>query len=257
MKHQSSLYTCEVFHVRVKPLRHKLRMKLFYLLLDVDRLHEIKLNLFSYNRFNLFSISDREWGKRDGTPIAVHLRLLAEAATGKGSAHKIFMLCLPALFGRVFNPITSYYCLNATNELQCMVFEVNNTFGHTHSYVVPADQLVDENEKQLHVSPFNKVEGYYRFKAPMPDETLHLSVQLFTSASLTLNTWVDGNQKALTDWNLLQAFARMPLLPLQVLFNIHWQAFKLWRKGLQVQTTPPDPMQSFSTSPTTYQGPAS
>jgi uncharacterized protein len=253
---RSSLYVCEVVHVRVKPTRHMLRMKLSYLFLDVDQLHDLKLHLFSYNRFNLFSINDRKWAAKDGTSIAAHVRRLAETATGTGSAAQIYMLCLPALFGRVFNPITSYYCLNAEHELQCLVFEVNNTFGHSHSYVVPARQLNDANEKQLHVSPFNTVEGYYNFKAPMPDEALHLGVKLFTANSLTLNTWVDGKQQALTDWNLLKSFIRMPLLPLQVLFGIHWEAFKLWRKGLRIQSTPPASSKPFSVSPAINEGPS-
>jgi uncharacterized protein len=242
----SAIYTGEVVHIRTKPVRHELRMKLFYLWLDVDHLADLKLRLFSFNRFNLFSVSDRKWGKKDGTPVAAHIRQRAELASGKGSAKSIRMLCLPALLGSVFNPITCYYCFNEKDELSTMVFEVNNTFGQSHSYVVPAADLNAENQKCLHVSPFNKIEGYYHFKAPPPGQTLHMGVQLFTQDSVTLNTWINAKHQPLTDWNLFKAFLRMPLLPMQVLFGIHWQAFKLWRKGLKINATPPAPIQTFS-----------
>ena len=249
----SSLYHCEVVHVRTKPILHKLRMNVFYLWLDVEKLGEMNLRLFSYNRLNMFNVIDKKWNKQDNAPLAKHIRTLAENTVGIGSVNKIFMLCMPALFGRVFNPITSYYCFGAQDKLLCLVFDVNNTFGHSHSYVVRADELNDDTKKRLHVSPFNVVEGYYHFKAPAPEEKLHLAVQLFTQDSLTLNTWINGQQKPLTDWNLLKAFLRMPLLPLQVLFGIHWEAFKLWRKGLKINATPPHPEQSFSNL---YEGPA-
>ena len=248
----SSLYVAEVVHVRTKPVRHTLRMKIFYLWLDVEQLSKLKLRLFSYNRFNLFSVNDRKWASRGHTPIATHIRGLAEKAVGTGNVHRIFMLCMPALFGRVFNPITSYYCFDADQQLKCLVFEVNNTFGQSHSYVVRFDELNELNKKRLHVSPFNTVEGYYHFQAPVPEQALHLSVQLFTQDTLTLNTWINGEQKPLTDFNLFKAFLRMPLLPLQVLFGIHWEAFKLWRKGLKIHATPPKPDQPFSNF---YEGP--
>ena len=249
----SSLFQCEVVHVRTKPILHKLRMSVFYLWLDVERLGKMNLRLFSYNRFNLFSVTDKKWNRNNKAPLAQHIRILAENAVGVGSANRIFMLCMPALFGRVFNPITSYYCFDAKDQLACLVFDVNNTFGHSHSYVVRADELNDDTKKRLHVSPFNAVEGYYHFKAPVPEQALHLAVQLFTQDSLTLNTWINGQQTPLTDWNLFKAFLRMPLLPLQVLFGIHWEAFKLWRKGLKINTTPPQPDQPFSNL---YEGPA-
>ncbi len=250
----SSLFQCEVGHVRVKPLRHALRMQIFYLWLDLDDLNKKKWRLFSYNRFNLFSVNDRRWGKRDGTSVADHIRELAGATAGAGSARRIFMLCLPAVLGRVFNPITSYYCFDDQDQLTCLVFEVSNTFGQHHLYAVRADQLENSTAKILHVSPFNVVEGYYHFKAPVPDLNLHLGVQLFTQDTLTLNTWVNGKQQSLTDFNLLKAFLRMPLLPLQVLAAIHWEAFKIWRKGLKVNTTPPSPTQAISVSPHFQQG---
>jgi uncharacterized protein len=251
MKLLSSLYRGEVVHVRVAPKRHVLSMKVFNLLLNVDELDALstRLRLFSYNQFNLFSISDRKWGSDGARPIADHVRALAEKATGVGSAKSIFMLCFPAVLGRVFNPLTTYYCFDTENALQCLVFEVNNTFGQRHSYVVPAAVAAQKHTKQFHVSPFNKVEGAYSFHVSVPDEKLRLSIRLHGDEGLKLNTWFAGVRKPLTDWELAKAFLRMPLMPLQILSAIHWEASKLWLKGLVIQPTPEPPLHPHTISP--------
>ena len=151
------------------------------------------------------------------------------------------MLCFPAVLGRVFNPLTTYYCFDADGLLQSMVFEVNNTFGHRHSYVVPAHDATQKHAKVLHVSPFNKVEGAYSFHVSVPDEKLRLAITLHGENGVKLNTWFTGKRLPLNDWQLLLAFLRMPLMPLQILGAIHWEALKLWFKGLAINPTPLPP----------------
>jgi uncharacterized protein len=247
----NSLYRGEVVHVRVAPKRHVLSLKVFNLYLDVDELDGLsrRLRLFSYNRFNVFSINDRKWGSAGAKPIALQVRALAEEAMGAGSAKKIFMLCFPAVLGRVFNPLTTYYCFGEDQTLQCMVFEVSNTFGQRHSYVVPAAIAAQKHAKRFHVSPFNKVEGAYSFHVSAPDEKLRLSISLHGDDGLKLNTWFTGARKPLTDWELAKAFLRMPLMPLQILGAIHWQAVRLWWKGLVLQPTPAPPAHPHTISP--------
>ncbi len=244
------IYHGEVVHVRTAPKRHVLSMNVFELFVDLDQIENLskKLRLFSFNRFNLFSINETKWGARDGTPLAAHVRKLATKAAGPQAAHHIFMLCFPALIGRVFNPLTTYYCYDPEGELRCLVFEVSNTFGEHHTYVVPAAQAQSAHPKRFHVSPFNKVEGSYSFKAPSPGENIRLGVRLDKNGSTVLNTWFAGQHAELTDRALFKAFLKMPLLPLQILTAIHWEAFKLWRKGLAFNAGPKAPAKTFTIS---------
>jgi len=47
-----------------------------------------------------------------------------------------------------------------------------------------------------------------------------------------LLTSISGRPKAWSAAALFGAFARMPLLTAGVMFRIHWQALKLWLKGV-------------------------
>jgi uncharacterized protein len=139
---ETCLYRGEVVHRRLNPLRHELRYRVFNLFADVDRLEETasRLRLFSYNRFNLFGINDRNHGPGDGTPVRDHAWKLARSADGGDAVTRIFMFCYPSVLGYVFNPLTVYYGFDAQDRLRLMIYEVNNTFGGRHSYVVPVGE---------------------------------------------------------------------------------------------------------------------
>ena len=245
---KQGIYHGKVVHVRTAPKRHVLSMDVFEIFINLDDVEALtkKLRLFSFNRFNLFSINDKKWGARNGRPLATHVRSLATKAAGPDAARHIFMLCFPALLGRVFNPLTTYYCYDDAGDLRCLVFEVSNTFGEHYTYVVPSGEAQSSHPKRFHVSPFNKVEGSYSFQAKSPGDQLRLCVRLDKGGATILNTWFEGVRVELTDWALFKAFLRMPLLPLQILFAIHWEAFKLWRKGLAFNASPKPPSANFT-----------
>ena len=59
----------------------------------------------------------------------------------KGDAVKrVFMFCYPRVLGYVFNPLTVYYGVDSSDRLCLMIYEVNNTFGERHCYVIPVDE---------------------------------------------------------------------------------------------------------------------
>ena len=52
----------KVVHKRVFPIQHKLDYNVFAVMIDCDNLHDTLKNskIFSYNKFNLFSIFDKD-----------------------------------------------------------------------------------------------------------------------------------------------------------------------------------------------------
>jgi uncharacterized protein len=246
---QSCLYVGDVVHRRVSPVKHFLRYRVYDLFINIDELPGLnsRFKFLSYNRFNLFSIFDRHFG--DGTSVRDHVRGVVAASSQAHDVKRIFMLCYPAVLGRVFNPLTTYYCYDKADQLILMVYEVSNTFGERHSYVMPVEADVRQHHaKKFYVSPFNKVEGEYDFTVQSPGEKLSLGVALRVDGAPVMQAWFSGEKRALSDRTLLRAFFSLPLQPIKVVAGIHWEALKLWVKGMRLVTRPPqgEPRISYS-----------
>lgn len=249
MMPRNAIYLTTVTHKRLRPVRHALRYRVFNLLVEVDALAQLDRasRVFGYNRRRLLSIRDKDHGPGDGTPIALHARRLAEQ--GGVRIGRIMMLCYPRLLGYVFNPLTVYYCFDRDGALAVTIYEVSNTFGERHSYVMPApkDGETSRTPKRFFVSPFNRVRGRYSFHAPVPGETLGLGVALQDSEGPLLKAYVAGARRDFSDRNLLRAFARLPFMTFKVIAAIHWEALKLRLKGLRLVKRPRPPVEATIT----------
>jgi DUF1365 family protein len=242
----ASLYWCRVMHERFLPFRHRFNYRVFSLLLDIDRLPEIAAGsrLLRYNRFGLFGFHDRDHGPRDGTP----LRPWVEAALAReglqDGAARIRIFCFPRLFGYVFNPLSVFFCYDAQDRLRAVLYEVKNTFGDQHGYLVevPADDAATRRKsgpaieqsavKRFHVSPFLPLAGQYRFRLVPPGAKIGISItQVSPGGDVQLLATQTGRREDLSDHSLLKAFIRHPLMTVKVIAGIHWEALQLWRKG--------------------------
>ncbi|WP_224702136.1 DUF1365 domain-containing protein [Devosia aquimaris] len=232
-----AIYVGEVVHKRVRPRQHKLRYRVFSLLVDLDHLDALDENLrvLSLNRFNLVSLVTRDFGPRDGSSLAEFVRARAQAA-GAGHLARIHMLAYPRLLGFAFNPITVYYGENADGAVRFMLYEVRNTFGEHHFYeaLVDADasEISHENAKAFYVSPFNSMAGTYRFAVRPPAERLFLGITLSDDEGGLVTTYFDAERQPLTDSKLLKLLLAYPLMTIKVVVGIHWEALLLWLKGV-------------------------
>ena len=254
----SALYLGEVVHQRLKPHRHRLAYRVFSLLVDLDELNVLDRQLwfFSHNRFNLFSFLDRDHGPGQTGPLRpwVEHHLAAAGITLDGGP--IRMLCYPRLLGYVFNPLTVYFCQHRGGALAAILYEVNNTFGGRHTYVIPAAQdraghVTQECGKVFYVSPFNSVAGRYRFRVDPPEQHVSVVINYCDAEGPLLYAAFKGRRAALSDRALLAVFVRYPLMTLKVIAGIHWEAFRLWRKGLRLVDRPEPPCEAVTivTSP--------
>ncbi len=247
MREASALYRGEVTHRRVRPRAHKLAYRVFWLLLDLSEIDALdrRMKLFSRNRFNLLSFHDSDHG--DGSKSILRPRieaLLARAGVDIGGG-PIRLLTMPRVLGYVFNPISLFYCHHADGRLAAMIYEVTSTFGIRHSYLIPvppADQtdgLIDQcAAKALHVSPFMGMEMDYEFRGRVPGDRLELTIGGFDADGLLITAAMSAARKPLSDGALLSAAAAIPLLTLKVVAAIHWEALKLWLKGVRLNPAP-------------------
>lgn len=252
------LYTGRVYHARLKPFRHEFRYRVFSLYLDLDGIPALaqKLRLFSHNRGNLLSFHDKDHGSRDGSPLRpwVEAAVAARGLDLKGGP--ISVLCFPRLFGYVFNPLTIYFCHRPEDgALAALVYEVKNTFGQQHAYVIPVTgpgraedgRAVEQaTDKRFYVSPFIDMDCRYRFRVRPPGERLSVLIRQADREGEVLVAAQTGRRRRLGDGALLRAVATHPLMTHKVVAAIHWQALRLWLKGAKFHRKPPPPAEPVS-----------
>jgi DUF1365 family protein len=236
----NAIFKGALMHRRYQPTRHELRYSVADVLVDVDQLEDLnqKSRLIGHNRRRLFSIDDKNHGPGDGTPIAQHVRRLLQQLDLAEPIARIFMLCYPAVFGKVFNPLTVYFGHAADGRWLGVIYEVSNTFGERHSYVLPVQGAAHKAEKCFYVSPFNKVAGEYRFSIEHEQGHLRLNIALFEADKLILAARFDGREQPLSDFALLCGALSLATQPLKVVVGIHWEALKLYLKGLRPTSRP-------------------
>jgi DUF1365 family protein len=240
----SALYVGKVSHARLRPFRHTFEYRVYSLLADLDELDRLqrKLRLFGHNRFNLFGLADRDHGARDGSSLRewIDRHLAAAGIDLEGGA--VRLLSFPRVLGYTFDPLTVWYCFHADGSLRAVLHEVKNTFGEQHGYLVPiGSDLKHSFDKEFFVSPFMDMEARYEFAINDPGAHLSVGITQSDADGEILTASLRGSRVELTDRNLLKVFFTHPLLTLKVITAIHWQGFRLWRKGAPYRRRPAPP----------------
>ncbi len=243
----NALYQTLVTHARLRPKRHHLRYNVFYLLLDLAALP--RLRLFSCGRFNLFSFQPRDYGDGTGDLLGYVRAQLAKAGLAEAGA-RICLLTMPRFLGHAFNPLSLFLCHEETGRLRAVLYEVNNTFGQRHSYLLPVTEnsplVRQECGKTFYVSPFMDMELRYRFSLHPPGEALGLHIAVEDAQGPLLHASMAGKAGKLTDTALLRNACAMPFLGAKVVAAIHWEGLKLWLKGTGLRPRPAAPVEPVS-----------
>lgn len=251
MSFSSAIYAGTVVHARHRPKKHRLRYRVFSLLLDLDELPELdrKLKLFGHNRRALFSFYDQDHGKGETGGLRAwaenHLR---EAGIGTFPA-RIRVLCYPRIFGYVFNPLTVYFCEDKAGNLLALLYEVCNTFKERHTYVIPASlergtAVRHSCAKAMYVSPFVPMDCAYDFDIlppgdDAPDDRVKVAINERDAEGDLLFASFVGKRSELSDAGLARVFVSYPLMTMKVMAGIHWEALRLWLKGVPVHRHKP------------------
>ena len=228
------LYRGSVMHCRMRPFRHRFSYRVVSILLDIDRPNDRpSTRLFSINQANLFSWSPADHGPRDGSPLRPWLDGQLRAAGRPYAGRTVWLACFPRVLGYVFDPLSIYF-VYAGPVLETIVYEVKNTFGRQHCYVVPAegDGIMRHTvDKQFFVSPFLGMAARYGFRTAPPEERLSVVIQQIGTEGLQLAAALVGRRHELTDRALLGALIQAGPVAMKVVAGIYWEAFRLWWKG--------------------------
>ena len=243
----SALYVGRVAHCRLRPRRHRLAYDVFYVLLDLDEVKTLAASsrLLGLGRSRLVSFDTRDHGDGSNTPLRCQVERHLRSAGLVPDGGPIRLLTLPRILGYVFNPISLYFCHRRSGELAAVIYEITNTFGDRHSYLIAVDSpdgpICQSVGKALHVSPFLDMDMRYTFRVVPPAEKFALAVTGHDDQEPMLVATFEATRRQLTDKTLARALAGYPLMTLKVIALIHWQALLLWAKGISVRRRPEPP----------------
>jgi hypothetical protein len=244
----SALYLGSVVHRRLRPKRYRLRHTAFWLLLDLDDIDALdrRLWLFSRNRANAISFVDRDHGEQTAEPLREQVERHLRAAGLALEGGRIRLLCMPRIFGFGFNPISIYFCHRADESLAALLYEVRNTFGERHSYLIPVEAesgaaIHQSCDKGFYVSPFMDMAMQYEFRVAPPEDTLSVGITGSDAQGPMIVAAMAGRRIPLTDATLAGLMVRIPFMTLKVMGAIHWHALKMWLKGFVLKARPPRP----------------
>lgn len=252
----ASLYVGDVMHARLKPMGHRFSYRVISLLIDLDRLDaaDRQSRLFGVNRAALYSFHEADHGARDGSPLRAYAQLCAAEHGIDLTGGQVLLLCYPRLLGYTFNPLSVYFCYRADGELALLIYEVRNTFGDIHPYVLPVLSgqrseagVRQQHEKLFYVSPFIEMAMRYHFRVSPPDQSVKLRILETDSDGPLLAATFHGSRHALNTAQLLRAFVAFPFVTFKIMAAIHWEALRLWLKGARLVPRKLVPLQNAAT----------
>jgi DUF1365 family protein len=257
----------QVRHTRREPKRHAFAYPTYFLMLPLRSLHKAAATAtapatdWAINRAGALSFFETDHGDGRAPAQGGALAWLDELLQREGiddATGEVWLHTYPRVLGYTFKPVSFWYCHRAPDDqggaLRAVVVEVNNTFGERHCYLLDAPRYGVEQRasKVLHVSPFNPVQGHYRFRFMRTlqgdQERTVARVDYFdsdltdrASSTAVLQTSVSGTLEPITPAVLRRALWRYPAMTLGVLLHIHTQALRLWLKGVPFFRKPMPP----------------
>ena len=239
MTKNSFIYTGTVIHKRFKPKMHTFNYKVFSLLIDLSEIELLDktLKLFSYNKFNIISFFNKDHGRRDGSSLKKWVTDNLKKNNIECNEIKIKLLCYPRILGYVFNPLSVFYVYDKNSDLISILYEVKNTFGEQHTYVFKTKKnqnlIQHVCTKKFHVSPFIQMNCVYFFRLLKPSNKISVIINLADSEGKILYASQDGVKSELNNITLLKSYLKHPLMTFKIILAIHFEAFKLWIKGIK------------------------
>jgi hypothetical protein len=250
---ESCLYVGRVRHRRFAPVEHAFEFPLFLLYLDLAELDRVFRGrwLWSTRRSALARFRREDHLGDPSVPLADAVRALVLARSGRRPEGPIRLLTHLRYASFVFNPVSFFYCFDSTGRLEAVVAEVSNTpWNERHCYVLPVDAKDSAthrfaNAKEFHVSPFLGMDLDYAWTFQPPGERLAVRIEnRERDGRVCFDARLALRRREITGPNLALALARFPLMTLQVMAAIYWQAFRIRRKGAPVFPHPARPLEA-------------
>ncbi|MFD4644408.1 DUF1365 domain-containing protein [Lentzea sp. NPDC058436] len=219
------IYDVLITHSRRELIDRAFSHRAYMWLVDLDGLPRLPLWARPFARFEA----------RDhlGSPDKSIRENLDEWLAGRGidlGGGQVLMLANARVLGYVFNPLSVYWCHDASGELVCVVAEVHNTYGGRHCYLLRTDDKGRASvDKEFYVSPFLEVDGHYVMKLPKPGDQLSVTIALRQNGKTTFSATMKGTRSS-----GLRMLFRRPLMPQRVSALIRRHGIALYLRRIPI-----------------------
>jgi DUF1365 family protein len=240
----SCLYEGAVRHRRFETRRHDLRYRLTLAYVDLDELPELLGGRLTRKTAGLVRFRRRDYFGDPETPLPIAVRDEVERQTGRRPTGPIRLLTQLRSYGHCFNPVSFYYCFDASGErLEYVLAEVTNTpWGERHAYVLSAEEtgkpLTGTSKKELHVSPFMGMDYSYEWRVTAPIKRLEVHIESHRAGERRFDATLCLRRRELTRASVAKTALRYPFATLRVLALIYTHALKLKLKGVPIHRHP-------------------
>jgi len=214
---------------------------MFYV--DIDEISTLaeKFGMLSYNAFGFFSFRDSEHlqlKKGVTRPVKDNILEFLAANEVKVVPERIMLLTNFNVLGYNFNPVSFYFCFDKDSNPICAVAEVSNTFREMKPYLLDISRLSNGEfalrvPKFFYVSPFINHDAEFDFHLNVPADKLNIRIDDYSDNKRIFISTLTGEKKNITAGKLLFYALRFPLIPLRIMFLIHWNALLLWMKKIR------------------------
>jgi uncharacterized protein len=247
----------QVRHARLKPAINKFAYSVFTLRIPMRqrKAHSKGISQIGLgdNKLSWLTFYDKDHGRGENDSLEWALNLVKQEGITDIDG-EVWLQTFPRVLGYVFNPVSFWFFENRSGELKAILAEVNNTFGERHCYLLsnPDGQPIQWGQsflsnKVFHVSPFCEVKGEYHFRFfSKPGSGQHVARIEYHDQGPLLITSVNGIEQDIDLKSIIWSAIRYPAMSIGVIVRIHWQALRLWLKGVQFHSKPTPPSTEVS-----------
>ena len=159
---------------------------------------------------------NRRCSASTGRRSTVSTKPTTASATGRRCAP-------PRLLGYTLNPLSVYFCYRVRGELTLRIYEVRNTSGYIHAYILPVKSgdindagVRQQQDKLFYGSPFIEMAMRYHFRVLPPDQRVQLRIWKPTAGPRSPQPSMAAGAHLNTK-ELLRAFFALPLVTLKIM----------------------------------------
>lgn len=233
----SALYSGRIAHKRHLPKPHDFSYPFFMYYLNLDKLQNLPDlgRWFSIKNWAISRFHRPDYYGSHSSSLSDAIRQRMTELTGKEVLGTVCGLLNLRTLGLYFSPVNFYYGFDTKNRFTHFLAEVSNTpwnERYQYGFYVGDGNLAPQSQKRFKVSPFNPVEQNYSWNISPPGQKIGVQLGVNDERGMIFQAALSLKQQPLTQDVVRKHLLTSPAMTISTLSRIHWQALKLYLKGL-------------------------